>query len=195
MDLGFTANLEKIVNVILFLAKEVQPLYKTKLIKLLYLADEQSVKDIGVPITWLKYKVWKKGPVPKSLFEEISFYEGRKLSPAITLIKDDQSIRIANNQDPDLTVFSEYEIDTLNRTIANFGNLSGKELIEICHSGESLWFKAVKEHNLEQHWEMDMEISTSPFNIDFKDLLIDQPLKSHLFDSVKENIEFSTTLS
>ena len=63
MCLGIQVNKDKIGNLIVLLAGRLKPLYHTKLIKLLYLIDEEAVKDGGIPITWLDYKAWQYGPV------------------------------------------------------------------------------------------------------------------------------------
>ena len=46
-----------------YLSERISPIYHTQLIKLLYLIDEEAVKDDGVPVTWLDYKAWQYGPV------------------------------------------------------------------------------------------------------------------------------------
>ncbi|HEY5570416.1 MAG TPA: type II toxin-antitoxin system antitoxin SocA domain-containing protein, partial [Bacteroidales bacterium] len=61
MCIGIQVNKDKIGNLIVLLATRLKPLYHTKLIKLLYLIDEEAVKEDGVPVTWLEYKVWQFG--------------------------------------------------------------------------------------------------------------------------------------
>ena len=47
---GYTkAQIEKIGHTIIFLVNGMQPLYKTKLLKLTYLLDEFSVAKLGLP--------------------------------------------------------------------------------------------------------------------------------------------------
>ena len=56
-------QLEKIGNTVVYLADRIENLSKTKLLKLLYILDEISIKKSGIPMLNLKYKVWKFGPV------------------------------------------------------------------------------------------------------------------------------------
>jgi len=49
-----------------------QPLSKTKLLKLLYLLEEFSVKKYHVPFLDLKFEVWQAGPVAKDVFVDLS---------------------------------------------------------------------------------------------------------------------------
>ena len=70
----------KIGNILLYFANEINPLYLTKAIKLLYILDETSVKEIGAPVTWLDYKVWKLGPVPESIYEDINSFKSDNCS-------------------------------------------------------------------------------------------------------------------
>ena len=51
---------DKAFNALVYFAERIKPLYLTKAINLLYLADELAIKQSGVPVTWLNYKVWKK---------------------------------------------------------------------------------------------------------------------------------------
>ena len=69
MDIGVEVNKEKIGNLLIYLAVHLNPLFHTKLIKLLYLIDENAVRDCGVPVTWLDYKVWQYGPVAPVIYE------------------------------------------------------------------------------------------------------------------------------
>ena len=55
MCLGIKVNKDKIGNLMVYLSERISPIYHTQLIKLLYLIDEEAVKDDGVPVTWLDY--------------------------------------------------------------------------------------------------------------------------------------------
>jgi uncharacterized phage-associated protein len=65
-------QLDKIGNTIIYLSKQIPLLSKTKLLKLLYILDELSVKQSGIPFLNLKYKVWKFGPVSEEIFVDLS---------------------------------------------------------------------------------------------------------------------------
>jgi len=65
-------QIEKIGNSIVYLSSKIDKISKTKLLKLLYVLDEISIKRSGIPFLNLKYKVWKFGPVADDLFVEFS---------------------------------------------------------------------------------------------------------------------------
>ncbi|HWY33202.1 MAG TPA: type II toxin-antitoxin system antitoxin SocA domain-containing protein, partial [Nitrosopumilaceae archaeon] len=46
-------------------------IYITRLLKLLYLIDETSIKEIGVPATILEYNVAKNGPLAVDLWSDL----------------------------------------------------------------------------------------------------------------------------
>src|SRR5690554_1034689 len=65
-------QLEKVGNASIYLANKISFLSKTKLLKLLYILDELSIKRSGIPFANLKYKVWKFGPVSEEIFIDLS---------------------------------------------------------------------------------------------------------------------------
>ena len=62
---------EKLINAINYFARNTKYCGKTKLFKLLYFLDFEHFKVTGRSVTGLDYFAWPKGPVPKSLQEEI----------------------------------------------------------------------------------------------------------------------------
>ena len=67
-----THHREKIINAIIYFAKNTKYCGKTKLLKLLYFLDFFHFKQTGKSITGFEYFAWNMGPVPKVLFEELS---------------------------------------------------------------------------------------------------------------------------
>ena len=65
-------QLAKLGNAIIFLCDRIKPLSKTKLLKLIYLIEEASIKRHGVPFFNIRFDVWKLGPVSRDLFVEIT---------------------------------------------------------------------------------------------------------------------------
>ena len=64
----YSINREKIGHCLIYFSKK-QPISLTKALKLLFLLDETSVKETGVPITWLDYYAWERGPVANDVYE------------------------------------------------------------------------------------------------------------------------------
>src|SRR6188768_182201 len=109
---GYTSEqLEKLGNTILFLIAAIQPLYKTKLLKLIYLLDELSTARSGVPFLGLDYKVWQAGPVNSDLYEELN--QPYLLDSFIKLEQDDKGIKVLGKKEFSDDEFSEMEINLL----------------------------------------------------------------------------------
>jgi uncharacterized phage-associated protein len=63
-------NREKLINAIVFFARNTNYCGKTKLFKLLYLLDFSHFRETGLSVTGMDYRAWKMGPVPFTLFQE-----------------------------------------------------------------------------------------------------------------------------
>lgn len=66
---------DKLINVIVFFARNTRYLGKTKLCKLLYFLDFEHFKETGRSVTGFDYYAWKNGPVPVELYQEIDMPE------------------------------------------------------------------------------------------------------------------------
>ncbi|MEY3241849.1 MAG: hypothetical protein RIR11_3288 [Bacteroidota bacterium] len=197
---------DKIGTVIRHFASEIQHLSLTKLLKLLYIADENAMRETGIPITWLEYRVWKHGPVPADIYQEIK--HGEKMTIGEHLISLDDYISIEKKDSPkrpeqedvfilpkgqdDLSSLSSYEIELLNRVIKDFGGTNAAELVNYLHREDSLWYKAVKENKLDINFELYQ--NTSNHIIDFSDLIEEDELMKMAAQSAFESLYFHKTL-
>lgn len=147
MCLGISVNKNKIGNLMVFLADKLKPLYHTKLIKLLYLIDEAAVKDRGIPITWMDYKVWQYGPVAP---ETYYIKDGNSVfSEFISIKKTDKGTVIVPKKDFDDSEFSEYNFVIINQVLEEYGNRTVDELVQVTHEPGSLWSKTKEENNID----------------------------------------------
>ena len=182
MSLGIQVNKDKIGNLIVLLADRLKPLYHSKLIMLLYLIDEEAVKDGGIPITWLDYKAWQYGPVaPETYFiqEEPnifdSYIEKSKKTDA-TIIKP----RVSFND----REFSDYDLEIIERVITKFG--TSKNLVKLAHKEGTLRDIAKKEN----HINFDASNTTSDYSLDFTRIISDDELKLSNYKGAKETMMF-----
>ena len=183
-------NLNKIGNLIIYLVNEIdkkhrQPLFLTKLLKLLYIIDETSVKETGVPVTGLVYKVWKMGPVAYDVYVDLKHNDSEQLSMYAEAKKGDGDwalIKSVNKFDD--SEFSDYEIELIDQIINKYGHYSKDELIELLHEEGGLWKKVVDEKNLA--FEKD---KTSPHKIDLSQLIADDSHKLELFRNAQESLK------
>lgn len=179
----------KTSQLILYLAKNIDNLYITKLLKLLYIIDEKSTSETGIPVTWLDYNVWQYGPVNPELHNMLTFQKEGELFDVVNTFNNDYGQIVKPISEFDDGEFSDYEMELIDKVIETYGRLSSNQLVNILHEEGSLWDKEVKKHNLEIPFR-DEETTTSPFKINFEDLLEDSPLKKHIFKSAKENYKF-----
>jgi len=197
---------DKIGTVVRHFAAQIPHLSLTKLLKLLYITDEMAMRETGTPITWLEYRVWKRGPVPAEIYQEIK--HGEKMTIGSHLVSLDNYIQIKRQESPrrlgqeevfietkgedDLSMLSGYEVELLNRVIKQFGNMNATELIDFLHEEGSLWHKAVQEHKLDTNFELFQ--NTSNCIIDFSDLIEDDEFLKMAAQSAFEALAFHKTL-
>lgn len=190
---------ERIGNIILYLSERIEELSLTKTLKLLYLIDEYAVKETGVPITWLDYKVWKLGPVPELVYNELSTKNNDEtrleLEKYINVKREEKNIKgddklctyLLPKDNFDDQIFSDYEIELFDRIIQKFGKMNSEQIIEILHQEGTLWDKKVKEENLRETFEiLDGKSNVS---IEFTDLVKDA-LKRLAYKSAYEAFSF-----
>lgn len=188
-------NRNKIGNLFIRLSDNVDNLFLTKLLKLTYIIDELAVKETGAPVTWLRYKVWKMGPVPKKIHTNLTFEGGNLFSEYIDVeyIPELKGRKIESNNQFDDSEFSDYEIELIDRVIKSYGHYTSSQLIDLLHETNSLWHQKVVEKNLQSIFDSNEE-STSPYSIDLKDAIADPFLKT-MFDEMLDTIEFRESLS
>jgi len=134
-----TLHTEKYKQAILYLCaklgKEVRG--KKKLAKLLYFVDFDFFEKNQKYFTGDKYKALPMGPFPVSLnemtmemakektlkVESVNEHNGYNATEVYTCLKD-----------PKISVFSKEEKEMLDRVIAKYGNLNGKQLEDLTHA-------------------------------------------------------------
>lgn len=173
MEITLAQN--KAFNVLVYYAERIQPLYLTKAIKLLYIADEKAIRQSGVPITWLNYKAWKSGPVQEDIYFRIKL--ANEVAPPSTVLPD--GIILKPTKPFDDSQFSDYEIDVLDEIIKQYGKYTSEQLVDILHREGSLWHKVVKEHHLEKQFAL--KNNRSDYIIELTDLL-DTDFKKSAFE-------------
>ena len=141
---------EKRINAIRYFCKNTKNLTETKLYKLLYFLDFLHFKEVGRPVTDLEYFAWDYGPVPTKLFFEI---KERKAPKEILLCiieeKDSETgekvkTSFKSFQAPDLNVFSEREIQILEKVAFIFKDAKAKDMTEITHLKNEPWHKTLE---------------------------------------------------
>jgi uncharacterized phage-associated protein len=184
MCIGIRTNKELIGNLMILLANACKPLYHTKLLKLLYLIDEESVKRTGVPITWLNYKAWMHGPVTEDVYyskikghnkfsDYVSFND---MANGSCIIKP-----VAQFDDGE---FSDLDLQVINDILKLYGGKTARQLVDLTHQPDSLYDIAKKKHGI----EFSEDNCTSEIEIDFQQLLDSDSRKAE-FNYALENMK------
>lgn len=200
-----SVNNEKIALILNYFASNIQMLSMTKALKLLYILDETSIKEIGSPMTWLDFKVWEMGPVAIDIYNEIKrkeiiCHQGKDLSVSgyidlkVVRKENTEEIYLIPKQVFNDSIFNNYEKDLLYLTVFKFGNWTAKELIDYLHEENSLWYKSVKEHNLEENFFSKGKRTTN-YSIEFSELIQDDPILLMANKSSMEALQFQQRLS
>lgn len=186
MSLGILANKDKIGNLMILLAERLSPLYHTKFIKLLYLIDETAVKDDGIPVTWLDYKVWQYGPVaPETYFIKD---DDHLFAKYIHTKKSENGTLIVPVSQFNENSFSEYELEIIDQVISKYGNLSSEDLVQLTHEKNSLWTKTKHENDLD--FEQSIA-NVSDISLDFKRLIANDKQKLSNYEGAYEMLCFN----
>jgi uncharacterized phage-associated protein len=190
-SLGIIANKEKLGNLMVYLSEKIRPLHQTKLIKLLYFIDEYAVLDNGIPITWLEYKVWEKGPVAPETYYLKNNPEDHSFSDYITLKKrDENSIEVKPARSFDNSLFSDYELEIIHKVVSELGNKRAQDLIDLSHQEGSLWDVVSKRNNVDF-----AKCKTTTLPLDLSELISDDPVKFFNYQEARDMMLFSVSTS
>ena len=128
---------EKLLNAIIYFAKNTRFLGKTKLCKLLYFLDFEHFKETGRSVTGMDYFAWKMGPVPIALYEEIDMPEHDMAEKLEFIEKPTQYGKPMLVVEPiaefDPSHFSHRELRILDDLAKEFGDTRADDMIEATH--------------------------------------------------------------
>lgn len=180
----FKNDIEKIGNTIIYLADKIDDLSKTKLLKILYLLDEFSIKEFGLPFLNLKYEVWQLGPVSQEIFVdlsddpiilkdyiEINTIENKRYIKPKKVFNDDE--------------FSDNELDLLEKLTQAVKNEPAYVLVNFTHKKDSLWYSTASRHNLIEKFQMGVK-NSSNVELNFEEILQNEPVKLSIYNHHKK---------
>lgn len=185
-------QIEKIGNTLVYLAKNVGELSKTKVLKLLFLIEESSIKKFGVPFFGVPFELWKYGPVIKDVMVDLSqpkpelFGKYVQKDPA----DDKMFVAVADFNDDE---FSDNDIYVIEKIRDFARHKIAKDLVDFTHKENSLWRKSAIKYNVLDELEKGT-LSTTNYTIDFS-MLFDEgePMQGYLKENL-ENREFINSL-
>ncbi|MBP2831924.1 DUF4065 domain-containing protein [Aquimarina sp. U1-2] len=131
-------NIEKLTEMVVFFAKNMQP-YVTQLNKLLFYCDFLHYKYEAVSISGTRYRAINMGPVPNNYDSIFDYMESTN---AIDIIKKENdwgySKEFVSNKDFASEKFTEKELEILDRVYQEFKCKNTTEIIERSHL-EDAW--------------------------------------------------------
>ncbi len=170
-----THHREKLINAIIYFAKNTKYCGKTKLLKLLYFLDFCHFKQTGMSVTGLDYFAWEMGPVPKVLFDELSGNMRPDMKDTINELPAEKFQQIRPKKKFDDKYFSKREMKLLKDTSFIFHDAKADDMVESTHLKNEPWDKTLKEKGEFQ-------------KIDYM-LSIDNEIVSLSYDEAKEREE------
>jgi uncharacterized phage-associated protein len=177
-------QLDKVGNAIIYLAERITPLYKTKVLKLLYLLDEASVKEAGIPMFALEYRAWRMGPVSKEIYVDID--DGpHLLKKHIRVVRDEHGDRVEPAKPFDDGEFSDRDMRLMERIVPDLGRRNARDLVDITHDKDSLWYQLAKENDLLDAFQKEQR-NTSDVVLDLERLVANDPIKRGMYADHQE---------
>jgi uncharacterized phage-associated protein len=167
-----THHREKLINAIIYFAKNTRYCGKTKLMKLLFFLDFCHFKQTGKSVTGLDYFAWEMGPVPKDLYEELDAMKP-DLKGAVS-VAEGEFRKIIPKRTLDQKHLTKREIELLETLSFIFHDSRAEDMIEVSHLKNEPWHKTLVQKGLFS-------------KIDYL-LAIDSAIDSLSLDQVKERI-------
>jgi len=140
-------TIEKLGNSMIYIAERVPELSKTKLLKLIYLLEETSVKKNNLPFFGIPFEVWQAGPVAKDIFIDLD-YNPLIFAKFITVSKNNDATYIFAKSNFDDDEFSDNDIGIMDYVIEKYGSKTATQLVQLLHRKGSAWYKEAKENGL-----------------------------------------------
>lgn len=139
-----TYHREKLINAIIYFAKNTKYCGKTKLLKLLYFLDFRHFKQTGKSVTGLDYYAWDMGPVLKDLYIELDDMRP-DLKAAIKELPKGGFQKIIPKKKFDGDYFSKRELKLLKDVSYIFQDAKADDMVESTHLKNEPWDRTLKE--------------------------------------------------
>ena len=178
----------KLGNAIIYLSKKVGEFNKTKILKLLFILEEASIKLFGHPFFGFDFQLWKYGPVLSDVYIDLT-------EDDITLLRDyikrapynkDEFIAIMEFNDDE---FSDNDIYLMDKIIEFAKHKTAGDLVKYTHGENSLWRKSAIKNGVLELLEKQKKSSTN-YLIDFSLLFEDNSFLKDRFENSVDNQQF-----
>ena len=175
---------KKIIQALNFFAtKEGGSINRMKAIKLIWLSDRSHLRKYGRPILSDKYYAIKFGPIPskaKTLSEANPLVDDAVITYRDHFIEPLGRYSIKSAFKPELNVFSQSDIEAMEKVYDIFGSYDKFQLSELSH-------KFPEWKRFEKHFKS----KTNRKTIDYSDFFNDTPESSEFFKESNELLNLS----
>lgn len=139
-----THERDKLINAIVYFARNTRYCGKIKLFKLLYLLDFEHFRQTGRSVTGLIYSAWKYGPVPAALAQEWDELEP-DLATAVAIspqqVIDYERQTVVPLAEFDDSYFSRRELRIMAELANRYGDEYSPKMIDVTHAENGAWVK------------------------------------------------------
>jgi uncharacterized phage-associated protein len=140
------SQIDRIGNLLVYITNKLGAIPKTKLLKLIYIIEEEAIKKGGSQFTDLNYLYLPMGPV--STFVNTQIDKKREaLAKFINIEKQSNSTLISAKVVFNDDEFSNFDIQLIDSVLVTFGKMNTKELIDYTHRNGSPWKKLHDQYN------------------------------------------------
>lgn len=178
-------TIDKIGNAIIYMSSRVNDLSKTKLLKLMYLLERDSIIKYNTPFFGIKFEVWQAGPVAKDIFIDLSD-SPVLLREYITTHSRDGGTYIEAKREFIDDEFSDNDIEIMEHVIKAYGGKTAKQLVTLLHKSSTAWYDAAKKNGLLEAFNAN-RLNHSDVEVDFTHYLTGCNAERYL--EVKEVME------
>lgn len=127
-------DLDKVVEVINYLAQKVMVLHKVKLMKLLWYADILHYKRHRRSITGLAYSALPMGAVPEG-YEQLVMLDG--VSFDTIMYGDNIGYKFKPTPGFEIKRLTVNELETIDKVVSEFGDLNAEQIVDKMHKEEA----------------------------------------------------------
>ena len=166
----------KLLNAVLYFAKDTKYPNLTKILKLLYFLDFTHFKQTGYPSIGLEYYAWDYGPVPKNFYEEVKDgHVPEDFAGKFTIIPSDRwekehpertEFLFKAIAKPNDDVFTPRELKIIENLCVIYRDATANQMKEITHLPKAPWDTTKRTAGRYQYIDYLLSVDdTSPFAI------------------------------
>lgn len=182
-------NRKRLINAVLFFAKNTNYCGKIKLFKLLYLLDFEHFRQTGKSVTDYEYQAWKFGPVPVNLMEEWEQFD-TDLAQVVHIVPEQVvdytrfAVKAKDRAEFDDSEFTPRQLRIMADLVHKYRDTKSATMIDVTHAQNGAWDKIWQDGNGAYH--------PIPYALGIAD---DVPEKSILLEVAKELAMYEASLA